>query len=131
MLKQWASELEDEIEIHRSDEINDEANTNMIAFGISDEMMDSLSEKELREFIQQCSRVYSHKTNGIPTIFYCWYDQQASQIRVSCVSTKHDKLPFTCKLELTDLNNLITNFKVGINGLSTDKEALLVWQKSI
>ncbi|WP_447077449.1 hypothetical protein [Shewanella algae] len=131
MLKQWASELEDEVEILRSDEINDEANANMVSFSISDEMMESLTEEELSDFIFECSKVYAQKANGIPTTFYCWYDDMAFQIRIGCVSKKHGRLPFSCKLEPTDLSNLVSNFKVGINGLFTDNEALFVWQTSI
>jgi hypothetical protein len=131
MLKQWASELENEVEILRSDEINDEANANMVSFSISDELMESLSEKELSDFILECSIIYGQKTNGIPTTFYCWYDDMAFQIRIGCVSKQHKKLPFSCKLEPTDLSNLISNFKVGVNGLFTDNEALFVWQTSI
>ncbi|GIU34326.1 hypothetical protein TUM4644_35550 [Shewanella colwelliana] len=131
MLKQWVSELEGEVEILRSDEINDEANANMNAFGISDEMMDSLSEEELSNFIQKCAHVYAQKTKGILTTFYCWYDDQAFQVRVGCVSEKHGKLPFGCKIQSIDLDELIANFKVGVNGLFTENEALFVWQKSI
>ncbi|MCG9736582.1 hypothetical protein L1D32_00155 [Shewanella insulae] len=131
MLKQWASELEDEVDILQSNEINDEANTNMVSFSLSDEMMDSLTEEEISDFIIKCSNVYAQKTNGILTIFYCWYDDMAFQIRIGCVSKKHGKLPFSCKLEPTDLSNLVANLKVGINGLFTDNEALFVWQTSI
>ena len=125
------SELEDEVKILQFDEINDEANANMVSFSISDEMMESLIEDELSDFILECSNIYAKKTNEVPTTFYCWYDDMAFQIRIGCVSKKHGKLPFSCKLEPTELSNLISNFKEGINGLFTDKEALLVWQASI
>ncbi len=130
-LKQWLLELDDEIDIVHSDEINREAQENMMSFGVPDGSMDTLSPEAVRNFISGCSSAFAKNNSDIPMSFYCWYEELALQIRVGCVSKHHGKLPFRCAVEICSIEELASNIKAGISGLFTDKEELFVWQVSI
>lgn len=46
-----------------------------------------------------------------PMILYCWFDEQAVQLRFSLVSAHHHALPFGCRLQhITDLTRIAERF---------------------
>ncbi len=129
-LKQWLKELENEINIVASVEINEEANGNMFTFGCNEEMLHDWGKGSVTEFLSNCASLYQRKNIESPMIFYAWLDEQAGQIRISAVSLSHGKLPFGCKLNLTNIESVVSGIFSSDSGLFTNG-VLDVWQKNI
>ena len=129
-LNNWLEELEKETVIVTSESINEEAHGNMVTFGFTQNLLKEWGKESVGNFIKCCAELYSKKCNSLAMVFYSWYDEQSGQIRISAVSQSHDKLPFKCKLNRVNLNELVNVFFTDDSGLFTKGE-LDVWQQSI
>ena len=124
----WINEISDNLKLVISPDINEEANSNLYTFGISD--FDDKPEA-IFLFIKECLKVYELKSFKTRMNFYCWYDEMANQLRISSVSTSHGKLPFQCKIKTCSLQKLTSEMVQGNSGLYSDKQQLYVWEKII
>lgn len=129
-LNKWITELEDETEIVASDDINEEANSNMVTFEFNDLLLQEWGKESVAFFLTCCADLYQRKSQGLNMIFYAWLDEQAGQIRISAVNQKHGKLPFDCKLNEVDLVRIVSGIYTHNSGLFTNG-VLDVWQQSI
>ena len=129
-LNKWLAELEEETVIVTSKDINEEAHGNMVTFGFNQNLLQEWGKESVSNFIKGCADLYSKKSNGLAMVFYSWFDEQASQIRISAVSQSHSKLPFKCKFNYAKLSELVNGIYDEDSGLFTKGE-LDVWQKSI
>ena len=129
-LKNWLEELAEETIIVSSEDINEEANGNMVTFGINQNLLSEWEKGSVTEFLTSCSNLYSNKSNDQRMVFYSWFDEQAGQIRISAVNQKHGKLPFGCKLNKVDLEELVNGFYSNDSGLYSNHK-LNIWQQSI
>ncbi|WP_105167825.1 hypothetical protein [Pseudoalteromonas sp. T1lg23B] len=129
-LNNWVQELESETEIVSSEEINEEANSNMVSFGFNDTVLNDWGKDSVQEFIESCAELYERKSMGISMVFYSWFDEMAGQIRISAVSQTHGKLPFRCKVNPVKLSEIVNGIYSDDSGLYTRGE-LDVWCKNI
>ena len=129
-LNKWLEELDEETSIVISSEINEEARANMVCFGFNQDLLESWGANSLTDFLGACSEVYRTKCTGTAMVFYAWFDELAGQFRVSSVSQSHNKLPFGCKLNQTDLGKLVKGIYESDSGLYTNG-ALDIWCQSI
>ena len=129
-LEKWLAELEEVTVILASDEINVEASCNMVSFGFNEDLLQKWGKESVNKFIHGCADLYERKSGGLNMVLYSWFDEQASQIRISAVSQTHGKLPFGCKLKLSELNQVIDGIYSNNSGLYT-KGALDVWCQNI
>ena len=128
-LSKWLEELE-ETKISTSEQINDEARANMVSFGFNASLLQEWGKESLTEFLLGCANLYQRKSNNLKMVFYTWFDEQAGQIRISAVSQVHSKLPFSCKLNPVNLNQMVNSIFSNDSGLFT-KDVLDVWCKNI
>ncbi len=125
-LQKWLNELNEELLLIHSTEVNTEANSNMFTFGINSEW----TKDSVATFINKCSELYALKNNGQPMWFYSWYDDQAFQLRISAISQVHKELPFRCKLKSVSINQVVKDVFSNSNALAS-KGKLNVWQTNI
>ena len=128
-LSKWLEKLEETI-IYTSDQINDEARANMVSFGINGGLLQEWGTESLTGFLHSCANLYQLKSNDLKMVFYSWFDEQAGQVRISAVSQVHGKLPFTCRLNSTNLTELVNGIYSNDSGLYT-KGVLDVWCQNI
>ncbi len=129
-LEKWLAELEKETVILASDEINEEARCNMVSFGFNEDLLQEWGKESVNKFIHGCADLYRSKSGGLNMVFYSWFDEQAGQIRISAVSQMHGKLPFGCKLKLSELTQVVDGIFSNNSGVYT-KGALDVWCQNI
>ena len=128
-LSKWLEELE-ETKISTSDQINDEARANMVSFGVNGGLLQEWGKESLTGFLYSCANLYQRKNNDLKMVFYSWFDEQAGQVRISAVSQVHGKLPFSCKLNSTNLSEMVNGIYSNDSGLYT-KGVLDVWCQNI
>lgn len=128
-LEKWLAELEETV-ILTSDEINEEARCNMVSFGFNEDLLQEWGKESVKQFIDCCADIYQRKSGGLNMVFYSWFDELASQIRISAVSQTHGKLPFGCDLKLSELMQVVDGIFSNNSGLYT-KGALDVWCQKI
>ena len=75
VLKQWIGEPGEQLEISQSQEINEEAISNMMAYGMPREAVSTYSIDELREFLTVHLEAYRTKENSTPMSFYSWFGE--------------------------------------------------------
>ncbi|MBM7073113.1 hypothetical protein JQC92_13930 [Shewanella sp. 202IG2-18] len=85
-LNQWLKELDEEVTVISSNDINEEASANMLSFGCSEDSLKEWGKESLCEFLEACSEIYSSKSNDLQMILYVWLDEMAGQFRISAVS---------------------------------------------
>lgn len=129
-LKQWLEELEDEVEVVSSEDINEEARANLVTFGFNEELLNEWGKISVVEFIEGCSNLYGRKSPRSSMVFYAWLDQEAGQFRICAASRAHGKLPFKCSLSFVDLNEVVDSIYSFDSGLFTNGN-LHVWKKNI
>ncbi|WP_444941527.1 hypothetical protein ACJJI3_03590 [Microbulbifer sp. ZKSA004] len=129
-LKRWIEELETDVEIVSSHEINEEAGSNLFSFGFNQYLLSEWGRDSVQDFLASCADIYKRKCSGSAMVFYSWLDNQAGQIRISAVSESHNKLPFGCKINMTSLEQVVDDIFSNDSGLYT-KGALDVWCKNI
>lgn len=129
-LEKWLSELEQETVILASDEINEEARGNMGSFGFDEVLLQEWGKESVNQFIHGCADLYRRKSCGLNMIFYSWFDEQTGQIRISAVRQAHGKLPFGCKLKLSELTQVVDGIFSNNSGVYS-KGALDVWCQNL
>ncbi|TQV65575.1 hypothetical protein FKG94_28535 [Exilibacterium tricleocarpae] len=129
-LNKWLEELEEETEMTVSEDINEEARSNMVSFGFNEGLLKEWGKESVQEFLIGCADLYQRKSRDLKMVFYSWFDEQAGQIRISAISQAHNKLPFACELNLTNLSQVVNGIYSEGSGLYT-KGALDVWCKNI
>jgi len=128
-LEKWLAELEETV-ILVSDEINEEARCNMVSFGCNEDLLQEWGKESVNKFIHGCASLYQRKSSGLNMVFYSWFDEPAGQIRIAAVSQKHGKLPFSCKLKLAELTQVVEGIFSNNSGVYV-KGALDVWCQNI
>ena len=131
-----------------------EAMGNLWAFSISQDQSRAVTGADVLVFLsavgQARDRQIRERFGAARTmVFYCWFEEQSSQLRLSLVSARHNRLPFGAQSEVTDdLGRVVRQFlrspyHEGLpleefvpqdlgDGSGTNKEsgaALLVWTK--
>jgi hypothetical protein len=129
-LNKWLEELEEETIVLTSNDINIEATGNMVMFNFDCDLLKVWGKGSVAEFICACADLYSRKTNGYSMFFYSWFDEQASQFRISAVSQCYGEPPFGCKLNNVSLCELVNGIYAKDSGLYT-REALDIWRMDI
>lgn len=127
----WLAELSDELDVIQSDDLNAEADANLVTFNVPAETNFSVNERALIEFLTGCKDLFQQKTNGTEMVFYSWYDEQSDQLRISAVSKKHARLPFRCGIKHCELNEFTTETISKNSGLFSELAQLNVWQADI
>ena len=86
-----------------SDNINMEANANLHTFSLSPDEAQRVTVEQVFDFVRMVVDAYEKQITKLygsthPMVFYCWFDEQASQFRFSMVSKFYGKLPFSSPL---------------------------------
>ncbi len=93
-----------------------EAQSNQWGFFFTQEQIEDLSLKDVIGFLNAVTEIYqSHLSERfnqkLQFIFYCWFDEQASELRFSVVSASHGSLPFGSPIQaMPDVNQLVKHF---------------------
>ena len=130
-LKKWLEEMDTEISIVQSEDIITEAQGNQLSFGVSEDVLNEWGQQSVLEFITGCKDLYRSKKQGRPMQFYVWFDEQAGQLRVSAVSSRHQRLPFDCAVYQCSITELVEGLFSGFSGLYSDNPRLNLWVDSI
>jgi len=130
-LQKWLNELEEETLIVQSSEINEEARGNMVLFGVPKNCLNEWGQDSLIEFIVGCRDLYRTKCGNTSMQFYSWYDQQSGHLRISAVSTTHNRLPFGCAVVKCELHEIVKGLFADNSRLFSEKGELNVWQSGI
>ncbi|MGB0892883.1 MAG: hypothetical protein ACPGUD_00620 [Parashewanella sp.] len=130
IIQNWFSEIEKPIQLQESNDINIEAQGNMTAFSFTEDIASAVNVELLHNFLNSCSILYAESNKGNSKKFYCWLDEMAGQLRMSCVSQEYLNLPFKIKLNdvsLMQLTNSLCKYDSGVysNG------ALNIWVNAI
>ncbi len=90
----------------KTDEVNEEINHNHWSLSAPTDIISQITATDFLEFIQKVKDHYKNQLDNsqldIDLIFYMWFDEMAGQLRFNFINSNHDKLPFGCKLKLTD-----------------------------
>ncbi|MDQ2799311.1 MAG: hypothetical protein M3Y13_06675 [Armatimonadota bacterium] len=133
-----------------------EATGNLWTFSLSQSQARALSIGDVLAFlftIEQARerQIWERSGAANPMVLYCWFDEQAGQLRLSLVSACHSRLPFGAKIEETeDLARVVGQFlnSLYLDGIPPDEFAaqdfnggsagggdgqaiLLVWTKTL
>jgi hypothetical protein len=107
--------IADEVTI-RTDAINDEALQNMWSFTLNQQQAARIAPTDIKDFLMA---VISSRRNQLTERhaaagqmrFYCWFDEQARQLRLSLVSACHRRPPFACQtVEAVDIDQIVRQF---------------------
>lgn len=79
--------------------LHDEAMQNLFCLDFSD--LTNFNAKEIGDIISNIIKLKIEllETKNKKMTFYCWFDEMASQLRMSLVSTHHAILPFNCMIK--------------------------------
>ncbi|WP_064435687.1 hypothetical protein [Pseudoalteromonas neustonica] len=121
-------ELAGSLRVIVSNEINVEAQENMMAFAIN---ALGNTEGSIIAFLRDSKDVYTNAKPNVRMTFYCWLDELAGQIRMSAVSQSYEQLPFRCGINSLALIPFSNSLAVGISGVYSSEEKLNVWQSQI
>jgi hypothetical protein len=93
------------------DEINVEARANVWSFGIANDEAETLVREDIVEFVFDVAalrerRILEEVGRTRPMVFYCWFDEQAGNLRIGLVSAHHGYLPFGAIVQPTDLESI-------------------------
>ncbi len=106
---QWLEEVaNDSLTVDISQEgLLSECRENLRTFSISQSQAEVTTVEDVLNFLSGIMQARERQINARsgptnPMIFYCWFDEQASQLRFSLVSTWHNRLPFGALVEETD-----------------------------
>ena len=130
-LQTWLDELNEEVTLISSSDLNQEANEHLITFGVSENELAVWGKESVTSFILGCRDVHATKTNSVPMQFYCWFDELAGQLRISAVSRMHNKLPFKCKLNICELPEMVQGLFNNDSGVYSKNAKLNVWCSGI
>ena len=111
--------LEENLSLHSSSDINQEANENMVSFGFRKQDTSLVTKQDIELFLSRALSIYSSRNNSGAKLFYAWLDEMASQICLSAVSTNHNTLPFRAEPECCTLEELATSIKQYDSGAFT------------
>ncbi len=98
---EWLEEVaNDPVTINTSDEgLLSECRENLWTFSLSQNEAEATSADDAVTFLASIMQFRERQIKArpgpiTPMIFYCWFDEQASQLRFSLVSASHKQLPF-------------------------------------
>lgn len=128
--KRWLKELNDELLLTYSEILNDQANGNKNSFGFDSELLNEWGADSVDAFLNGCRDLYAEKNTGQRMWFYCWFNQQSSQIAMGAIFQRHGNLPFDCELRLCELQTVVRGLFNSDSGLFT-RAKLDVWQSPI
>jgi hypothetical protein len=90
----------------KTDEINEEINYNFWILSAPTDIISQITITDFLEFIQKVKDNYKYQLDksqlNIDLIFYLWFDEMAGQLCFNFINSNHDKLPFGCRLIMTD-----------------------------
>ena len=106
---EWLEEVaNDPLTVEISQEgLLSECRKNLLTFSISQSQSKITTVEDVLNFLsgimQARERQIKARPGPIsPMVFYCWFDEQASQLRFSLVSASHKQLPFWAIVKETD-----------------------------
>lgn len=106
---EWLEEVaSDPLMVNKSEEgLLFECRENLWTFAISQSQVEAITVEDVLYFLSAVMQARERQIKARPEpinpmIFYCWFDDQASQLRFSLVSTSHNRLPFGAIVEETD-----------------------------
>ncbi len=111
---EWLPEvLSDEVVVNCAD-ILAEARGNLWSFALNPEQAAALSRNRVADFVGAVVEArgrWLSAHGASPMLFYCWYEEQASQLRLSLVSKTHGCLPFEFEVKQTSaLGPIVASF---------------------
>lgn len=86
-----------------------------------------MGKESVIKFVFDCKDLYVTKADSIPIKFYCWFDELSSQLRLSAISSQHNKLPFGCQLNVCDLSEIVHGLFNNDSGLYSKNAKLYIW----
>lgn len=101
-----ANQLSDPIYLtDKTDELDEEIKFNHWVLTAPSDIVTQTSQSEFLEFIQKVKdnyKIHLDKSElAIDLIFYLWFEEPG-ELCFNFINSKHDKLPFGCKLKFTD-----------------------------
>ncbi|CAH1385460.1 hypothetical protein [Candidatus Nitrotoga sp. M5] len=130
-LKLWLDELSEEIIVDHSPSIGEQASANMVTFSITEDNLKEWGRESIRDFILASRDLYESNSAGRSMLFYCWYDEQAGQLRFSSISSEHKMPPFQCDITYVELDFLIEKIFASNSGLFTEDKKLYLWSSNL
>ncbi len=123
LLDEWLEDVTgDNLLIDESESgLEHEARNNLWSFSISSDQAQTLTKGDIKAFLDAVVEARRQQIMRMPDgrhsmTFYCWYDEQAIQLRFSLVSTSHGRLPFHTDIEVCkDLDYVAARFLTSPN----------------
>jgi len=126
----WLPEvIADEVTIC-ADAINHEALQNMWTFTLTREQATRITPTDVEDFLRAVIISRRNWLRGRHVLpgqmrFYCWFDEQAGQLRFSMVSACHRRLPFACQVvDAAEVSHVVRRFLQAVAGGLIPRSAL-------
>lgn len=89
-----------------TDIVNEEIEHNCVWVSISSDIAKQVSSADFLLFLGKVKAnrqlQLQQSSLDLNIIYYLWFDEQEGQLRFNFINSKHDKLPFGCKLSFVD-----------------------------
>ena len=101
VLNEWLNDISACEPTVCSEDVTKEARENLWCFSLSAENSKRISKEELSRFVRAVANMKAQQLDR-PMTFYCWFDEQACQLRISLASVTQENLPFGCHVVHTE-----------------------------
>ena len=95
------------------DELKKEIENNHWSIGIDSDTVKNVKKDDLRDFFRKIvnNRIVQLDQSelNVDLTFYSWFDEQAGNLNLNLINSRHENLPFTAKLEFVDSIDTIIN----------------------
>lgn len=108
----WLPEVAADAVVVCPDDVTAEARGNLWTFGLSAEQRAAVTPGAVEEFVRAVAAARSQwlTAHGAGAMrFYCWFDAQAGQLRLSLISANVSPLPFGCRVEPVSVLRAVVN----------------------
>ena len=97
------------------DELNKEIENNHWSIGIDSDTAKNVKNEDLRDFLRKVvkNRIaqLDKSDKNIDLTYYSWFDEQAGNLNLNFINSRHKKLPFKAELEFVDsIDTIISDF---------------------
>lgn len=113
---EWLPEVAADPVLLSPGDLNSEAQANLWTFALTPEEAAVIPQSEVEKFLLEIinsrgKHLLNRKVQPKSVVFYCWHDEQASQLRFSLVSKSHGRLPFGCRVkEVSNPSSIVRSF---------------------
>lgn len=112
----WLADVAYDDVIISAGDINAEAQDNLWSFSLSADQAADVTASDVEGFLQAIigarrEWLSAQGVNSGSMRFYCWHDEQVTQLRLSLVSACHGRLPFGCEVkDVGELAEIVNSF---------------------